>query len=599
MGKQSAPATPDYTGASQAQAQASKEVTNMTTYANRPNVYTPFGSQTWSTEVGKDPATGQEITQWQQNVNLNPTLQGALNDQMAIQGGRSDLARGFMQNVANSYSKPVDYASLPALTTANAPGNLQTGLTDYTPGLNTKVNDRTGNLISGFSLGGPQMSMNPMTQGITGSVQQTPVNTGFSNYTGDLSRGVNTYGVQSSLGTADNPALPAFDSSYRDKVANQLMEKMQPVHDYQTRQLETKLANQGLRAGSEAYNRAATQLGQQQALERYNALDQAGAEAQRLYGMQMGARQQAFNEDVTGGNFYNQAANQAFNQGLNANQFANQSTQQAYNQAMGATQAGNAAQNQAFNQALQAGQFGNQAVNQAYNQALGAFNFGNQAQQQAYNQSLGLANLNNQTNQQGFNQNLQAAQFGNQALGQASALDIARMNAQNQAMSQQYGLNAQQAAAQNALRQQAIAEQLQRRGTSLNEMNALLSGQQVSMPNFPGFANAGTAQTPNLLGALQNQYDSQLGAVNAQNAQTGNLLGSLGNLGAAYFMFSDRRLKSRIKRVGTHPIGVGIFEYTMMGIPQRGVIAQEVQAVRPDLVKRHASGYLMVNYASL
>lgn len=37
----------------------------------------------------------------------------------------------------------------------------------------------------------------------------------------------------------------------------------------------------------------------------------------------------------------------------------------------------------------------------------------------------------------------------------------------------------------------------------------------------------------------------------------------------------------------------------MMGFPQRGVIAQEVQAVRPDLVKRHANGYLMVNYGGL
>jgi hypothetical protein len=37
----------------------------------------------------------------------------------------------------------------------------------------------------------------------------------------------------------------------------------------------------------------------------------------------------------------------------------------------------------------------------------------------------------------------------------------------------------------------------------------------------------------------------------------------------------------------------------MDGVPQRGVIAQEVERVRPDLVKRHASGYLMVNYGGL
>jgi hypothetical protein len=64
-------------------------------------------------------------------------------------------------------------------------------------------------------------------------------------------------------------------------------------------------------------------------------------------------------------------------------------------------------------------------------------------------------------------------------------------------------------------------------------------------------------------------------------------------------MFSDRRLKRRIKRVGTHALGVGIYEFDMAGYRQRGVIAQEVAAVRPELVKRHASGYLTVNYSAL
>jgi hypothetical protein len=216
---------------------------------------------------------------------------------------------------------------------------------------------------------------------------------------------------------------------------------------------------------------------------------------------------------------------------------------------------------------------------------------GNEAQR-LYGMQMGTA-------QQGYQQNLGAAQFQNQALGQASALDLANMQAGNQAMSQQYGLNQQYANQQNQLRQQAIAEQMQRRGMSLNEMNALLSGQQVQMPNMPSFNTAGRAETPNITGAMQSGYDAQLGAYNADQAAFGNLLGAGAQLGSAAFMFSDRRLKSNIKRVGTHAIGVGIYDYTMMGMSQRGVIAQEVQAVRPDLVKRHASGYLTVNYGGL
>ena len=428
-GKGSAPAAPDYMGATQLQGELSKENLNTQNYANRPTINTPFGSQTWGTQAVKDPATGQVVTSWTQNNSLAPGLQDALNDQMSIQAGRSDLASSFMGRVANDYATPMDYSSLPSLTSANQVGSLQTGTTDYTPGLATS-----------FNFGNP---------------------------------------------------LPQVDSSFRDTVANQLMERMRPTHDYQQGQLETKLANQGFTQGSEAYNRALNELNQRQSMERFNALDASGQEAQRLYNMQMG------------------------------------------------------------------------------------------------------------TAQQGFQQNLGAAQFQNQALGQASALDLANMQARNQAMGQQYGLNQQYANQQNQLRQQAIAEQMQRRGMSLNEMNALLSGQQVSMPQMPTFNTAGRAETPNIMGAMQNQYDAQLGAYNAQQAGMNSLLGAGAQLGSAAFMFSDRRLKSNIKRVGTHAIGVGIYDYTMMGMPQRGVIAQEVQEVRPDLVKRHASGYLTVNYGGL
>ena len=421
-----------------------------------------------------------------------------------------------MGRVQNEFSQPFDWNGLPQMASLGQAPGLNAGVADYSRGLQTGVDPMTQNLQTGFNIRGPQQGMDSMS--------------------GQVQRGLNT---------ADNPALPQLDSGFRERVAGQLMERMQPVHDYQTRSLETRLENQGLRPGSEAYNRAMTQLGQQQAGERYNALDASGQEAQRLFNMQMGSRQQSFNEDTGMGQFANQATNQAFNQNLNA------------------------------------------------------FNFGNQAQNQAYNQMMGLAGLNNQTAQQAFNQNLQATQFGNQALGQASALDIARQQANNQALQSQFGMNQQAAQFQNQLRQQAIAEQAQRRGMSLNEMNALLSGQQVSMPQMPGFNQAQRSETPQILNAVGQQYDAQLGAYNAQQAGFNNLLNAGAQIGSAAFMFSDRRLKSDIKRVGTHAIGVGIYEYTMMGMPQRGVIAQEVQAVRPDLVKRHANGYLMVNYGGM
>lgn len=428
-GKSSPPPAPDYTGAALAEAQASRENLNTQNYANRPTINTPFGTQSWQTNATIDPATGQQVTQWTQNTTLTPESQAALNAQLSLQQGRSELGASFMDRVGQEYAQPFDYSGLPQTYNPSAPKTLNTSL-------------------------GQQ----------------------------DIQRGLNF---------GDNPAMPAFDSSYRDSIANSLMERMQPQFDRQQGQLETQLANQGFERGSQAYSQALSDLQDRQSRERFNALDMAGSEAQRLYGMQMGQRQQAFSEDQAGGNFANQSAQQAFQQDMAANQFGN-----------------NALQTQ---------------------------------------------------------QNMDAA-YANQM---------------------------------NTLRQQAIAEQAQRRGMSLNEMNALLSGQQVSMPNMPSFTNAGISQTPQLMAAAQNQYGAAMDAYNAQQQQSANMMGGLTSLASTAMMFSDRRLKRRIKRVGTHAIGVGIYEYEMFGYPQRGVIAQEVQAVRPDLVARHPSGYLQVNYGGL
>lgn len=690
-GKGSPPPAPNYVAAAEAQADASRELTNIQNFANRPTINTPFGSQTWQTSSQIDPATNQRVTSWTQNNTLAPGLEQALNAQVGTQLGRSSLANDFMGRVRNEYGQQFDWQGLPQMAQINAPSQLQTGLADYSPGLSTDVSSRTGQLQTGlqqqrnvgamlpaqwsnytpeqkinwfnsnnvtpdelqragvdsgdvqwmresgynapaFNFGGPQMGVSPMSgnlqtqfdpmQGnIQRGVQNFGLNAQFNPMTNDLARTAQTESVQRALTTGDNPALPQFDSSYRDTVARSLMERMQPVHERQQQQLETQLANQGFTTGSEGYTRALADLQQRQAAERFNALDTAGNEAQRLFSMGMGARQQAFQEDVTGGQFANQAAQQAFGQGLSANQFRNQAAQQAFNQAMGAQQAGNQALGQQFQQGLAAGQFGNQAAQQAFNQAmsagqagnqaigqafgqnLGAAQFGNQAQQQLFGQMMNQADLANRAAGQQFQQDLASQQFRNQALGQAGALDLQRFNAQNQALAQQQALNQQFAAFQNQLRQQAIAEQMQRRGMSLNEMNALLSGQQVSMPQMPSFVAAQRSETPNILGATQMGYDAALGAYNAQQAQGANTLGGLFSLGGAAlsnpFMFSDKRLKRDIKRIGTHATGVGIYEYTMLGYPQVGVMAQELQAVRPDLVKRHQNGYLMVNYGGL
>lgn len=70
---------------------------------------------------------------------------------------------------------------------------------------------------------------------------------------------------------------------------------------------------------------------------------------------------------------------------------------------------------------------------------------------------------------------------------------------------------------------------------------------------------------------------------------------------------SQRSLKTNIVRVGDHPDGYGLylFEYKpehqgAWGAGRHfGVMAEEVERVRPDAVRRNADGYKVVSYSRL
>jgi predicted dehydrogenase len=180
-----------------------------------------------------------------------------------------------------------------------------------------------------------------------------------------------------------------------------------------------------------------------------------------------------------------------------------------------------------------------------------------------------------------------------QLSGQWAAQDknvLAQSLAEGRADAQsQYGMNQQSANQQQAFRQQGIAEEAQRRGMTLNELNALLTGQQVSMPQMPNFQQAQAAQAPNLLGAATQAGNYGINA--AQLGQSGgndwgSAIGGIASAAGAIapFVMSDVRLKSNIRRIGTHYLGVGIYAYEIFGKPEVGVLAQELQQIRPDLV---------------
>jgi Chaperone of endosialidase len=64
---------------------------------------------------------------------------------------------------------------------------------------------------------------------------------------------------------------------------------------------------------------------------------------------------------------------------------------------------------------------------------------------------------------------------------------------------------------------------------------------------------------------------------------------------------SDIQLKHDVVRVGTGADGIALyrFQYNWSDQVYVGVIAQEVQAARPDAVVRGADGYLRVDYGRI
>ena len=386
---------------------------------------------------------------------------------MKLQQGQSEIAGGMLGRLEDAYQKPFDWGGMQDYGKAPTAGGLQAGNLDPT-----------------------QFQTSGAGQGIKGSLD-----------TGSLGQ------------------MPTADDAGRQRIEQALMDRMRPENERTQRGLETKLANMGLTRGSEAWNREMQRLGDQQSRQAFDAMNTAGMEQQRQFGMGMQGRQQGWNEMLGSGQFQNAAQNQGYGQ-----------------------------------------QLGQNAQNYGMFQGAGAQNFG---QQQA-------------AGSQNFNQGMQASEYNNK------------------------------------LRQQQIAEQAMQRGMPLNELNALLTGQQVGMPSMPNFSQSQRAGSVDYSGAANNQYNASLDAYNARQAGTQGIFSGLGSIGGAALggpmggalgskLFSDRRLKRDIKRVGVLPSGLPVYTYRYVWGRKRhtGVMADEALRMFPKAVMRHWTGFFMVNYAEV
>lgn len=106
-----------------------------------------------------------------------------------------------------------------------------------------------------------------------------------------------------------------------------------------------------------------------------------------------------------------------------------------------------------------------------------------------------------------------------------------------------------------------------------------------------------------LLGALGQQYQGDLNRYGTEQAGKNSLLSGGAGLGAAALMASDERLKANIERSMLEALpGVPFASWEWKDHPGErhyGVIAQDLEKVRPDLVHFRSDGMRMVDYAGL
>lgn len=206
-----------------------------------------------------------------------------------------------------------------------------------------------------------------------------------------------------------------------------------------------------------------------------------------------------------------------------------------------------------------------------------------------------------------------AASLDTQLANQGITVGSDAWKAAKEAQGQQFNDARQQAALQGInLGMQQQGQQFQQgfaaRNAPLNELSAIRTGSQVTNPTFGNSAQQQYTGGPDVLDATKSQYAAALGATNAANAASGNFVNGLFGLGGTILgapsgsiaagLFSDRRLKSNIRKIGSYK-GHNLYEYDKFGRREVGVMAQEVMATRPDAVMLHESGYYMVRYEVL
>lgn len=389
------PKAPDPYETARAQGAVNKETAITQAGLNMMNQYTPGGSLeyeqigTWQDGTPRYSAKQTLSPDQQQLYDLSNRLQGMYGQTAESQLGSvmGRLSQPFStKGAAGGYPDPQPNTNGPR-PLGPLPGAPPVAASSPSPwgGQQQAVPAPGAEMVRTLDMSGlPGLASNASAgQGVRYGIEGAgPIQTSFA----DTGSQMRTFGdVGSQQRTLDFSAFGDPNIS-RDRVESALMARLNPQLTQDRDALETKLANQGLTPGTQAYDQAIDSFNRQVNDARLGAIMNAGGEQSRVFGL-----------------------------GLQQGQFANAGQERDYAQELGRASFWNSGQAQDFGQAKERAGFANQAQAQQFDQNAKDAAFWNAAQDQDFGQSMANASLSNAARSQGINERLAGANFQNTA----------------------------------------------------------------------------------------------------------------------------------------------------------------------------------------
>lgn len=277
-----APAAPDPTATANAQGQMSKDVALWNSALNNVNQITPFGNLTWSLGTNTNNAGAPQYDQNAYNQALAAYNQGGNNGGLYI-GSDGKLT-------TNQYTPTQGNALLSPNQAYN--GSLQSGsapkLSDYQTG-------GASSDMSGLPQWTSQVNLSPESQAIFDSYMRQ------QNQLGGLSESaLNQVGQAYASPYNYDSLAPLYGegdlTAARNKTEEAIYSRLNPQFSKDEEALRSRLINQGIGQGSQAYSREMENFNQMKNDARMQTVLAGGAESDRALAQSLSLRQQGIQE---------------------------------------------------------------------------------------------------------------------------------------------------------------------------------------------------------------------------------------------------------------------------------------------------------------